>query len=332
MPRAVTERTTDDALAREDAEHCAAIVRANARTFTLASRFLPTSKRRGAFAVYTFCRLADDIVDRAEGRAPSLLTAELDLYRAGVMEAVAGRPEGPIFRELWRAVTAFRMPTDPIVELLDGVARDLRPTHYRTWAELTGYCEGVASSVGTMCTWIFGVEGDEAVRERAMRYARTLGVAMQLTNILRDVGEDATHGRCYLPDADLATFGLDAERVLRDPTLRHDPRWTQLMQHEIARARALYRAAAPGIALLAADTQRCARACAVGYSAILGAIEQNGYDTLSMRAQVGTLTHARVLWDVWRAHAERPPADADGPAIEWGERVLSRPEEMILCV
>lgn len=324
-------RESDEELAGADAHHCEVITRAHARTFALASSFLPAQKRRGAFAIYAFCRLADDIVDRAEGRDKSLLTAELDLYRAGVAEALSGRPEGPIFRELWRCVQDFQVPTDVLEELLDGVARDLQPAFYPTWAELTRYCEGVASSVGSMCTYIFGVRGDEAVRERAMKYARTLGMAMQLTNILRDVGEDAARGRCYLPDADLATFGLDAERVLHDPTLKNDPRWTQLMRHEIARARALYRAASPGIALLAPDSQRCARACADGYAAILGAIERNGYDSFSVRARVGTLARVGLLWTVWRSGAERPPTDASGPAIEWNERVISRPEEMILC-
>ena len=321
----------DEALARADAQHCESITRSHARTFALASSFLPAEKRRGAFAVYAFCRLADDIVDRSVDRDKALLTAELDLYRAGVAEALAGRPEGPVFRELWRCVQRFGVPSDVLVELLDGVACDLQPAHYNTWAELTGYCEGVASSVGAMCTYIFGVDGDEGTRARAVRYARTLGVAMQLTNILRDVGEDAARGRCYLPDADLATFGLSAERVLHDPTLKDDPRWIQLMRHEVARARALYRAASPGIALLAPDSQRCARACADGYAAILGAIERNGYDSFSVRARVGSLARAGLLLSVWRGHAELPPAGAEGPAIEWGERVLTRPEEMILC-
>jgi 15-cis-phytoene synthase len=154
---------------------------------------------------------------------------------------------------------------------------------------------------------------------------------MQLTNILRDVGEDATRGRCYLPDADLATFGLTADRVLHDPTLKDDPRWAQLMRHEIARARALYRAASPGIALLAPESQRCARACADGYAAILGAIERNRYDSFSMRARVGNWARAGLLWSVWRSGAEVPPAGPGGPVIEWGERQLSRPEEMVLC-
>ena len=329
MPSRYTVDAMDPALARLDAEHCASVTRAHARTFALASAFLPAPKRRAAFAVYAFCRLADDIVDRG-GDDRASISAELDRYRAGVAEAIDGRPEGPVLRELWRTVSEFGVPADVLEELLNGVARDLQHSRYATWSELTSYCEGVASSVGSMCTYIFGVAGDTRVRDRAVRYARTLGVAMQLTNILRDIGEDAARGRCYLPEEDLATFGLDSGRVLHDPTLKDDPRWAQLMSHEVARARALYRAASPGIALLTPDAQRCARACADGYAAILDAIERNGYDSFSVRARVGNLARAGLLWTVWRSGAETPPPRGDGPVIHWGERTLTRPEEMVL--
>jgi phytoene synthase len=323
-------REDDAVLAKLDAQHCESITRAHARTFALASRFLPARKRRGAFAVYAFCRLADDIVDRNRDKDPALLQSELDAYRAGVSAALTGRPEGPVFRELWRCVSEYGVPAEVLEELLNGVARDVQPQRYATWAELSLYCEGVAASVGAMCTYIFGVTGDEAVRERAVKYARTLGVAMQVTNILRDVGEDARIGRCYLPDDVLGAFGLTAERVLHDETLRRDPQWVKLMRHEVARARALYRAASPGIALLEPDAQRCARACADGYAAILGAIEANGYDSFSARARVGNWARAGLLWTVWRSGAETPPAHVNGPVIEWGARQLSRPEEMVL--
>lgn len=322
-------KETDVELARSDAQHCEAITRAHARTFALASSFLPPRKRRGAFAVYAFCRLADDIVDRNRDGDPSKMAHELEQYRAGVADAIGGQPDGPVFRELWRAVTEFGVPADVLEELLNGVACDLQPARYASWADLSAYCEGVAASVGAMCTYVFGVVGDEAVRARAIRYARTLGVAMQLTNILRDVGEDAANGRCYLPDEDLARFGLTADRVLHDPTLKDDPQWTRMMRHEVARARALYRAAGPGIALLEPDAQRCARACADGYAAILGAIERNNYDSFSVRARVGNWARAGLLWSVWRGTAETPPTNANGPVIEWGARQLTRPEEMV---
>jgi phytoene synthase len=284
----------DAALAASDADYCASIVRKHARTFTLASRFLPAEKRRSAYALYAFCRVADDIVDRPRPVGSSA-AVELAWFRQSVERALAGAPEGPVLRELVRTVKKFNVPREVLDELLNGVARDLVPTRYATWEELSAYCEGVAASVGAMCTYVFGVPGDASVRAQALQYARTLGVAMQLTNILRDVGEDAANGRCYLPADVLSQFGLSADRVLSDPTLRDDPRWVSLMRHEIARARELYRAAAPGIALLSADAQRCARACADGYAEILGAIERNGYDSITVRARVGGWRKAGLL-------------------------------------
>lgn len=284
----------DGELAENDADHCASITRSHARTFALASRFLPAAKRRGAFALYAFCRVADDIVDRPRPVGSSA-AVELAWFRQNVERALAGTPEGPVLRELVRTVTRFNVPRAVLDELLNGVARDLVPTRYETWDELSTYCEGVAASVGAMCTYVFGVPGDEATRSRALDHARTLGVAMQLTNILRDVGEDAANGRCYLPADLLAQFGLSADRVLHDPTLKDDPRWARLVKHEIGRARELYRAAAPGIAMLAPDAQRCARACADGYAEILGAIERNRYDNITVRARVDGWRKAGLL-------------------------------------
>jgi phytoene synthase len=122
---------------------------------------------------------------------------------------------------------------------------------------------------------------------------------MQLTNILRDVGEDARNGRCYLPDDDLALFGLSRDEVLVGVPAG-DVRWIGLMRFQIARARGLYESATPGIALLAPDARRCAAACATGYAGILRVIEENGYDTFSARARLGARARAAVLWTAWR--------------------------------
>jgi phytoene synthase len=150
-----------------------------------------------------------------------------------------------------------------------------------------------------MCTHVFGVTGGDDVRRRALTHARILGVAMQLTNILRDVGEDARRGRCYLPEEDLGRFGLAREDVMRGLPAT-DTRWRSFMTFEIARARSLYACALPGIALLAPDSQRCATACAIGYSGILGAIESIGYDSFASRARLGLGARAAVAWRVWR--------------------------------
>ena len=282
-----------------DEAHCQRIVRTQARTFWLASRFLPLEKRRAAFALYAFCRVADDLVDLGAREGSRDLSAMLATYRRQLQDALGGQPDGPLFRELLRTARRYHVPPDALHELLDGVARDCAPVRFATWDELALYCEGVASSVGEMCTYVFGVGGDDATRARALRHARTLGVAMQLTNVLRDVGEDARNGRCYLPDSDLARFGLDRAEVLAD-RLGTDERWKSLMRFEIARARGLYARAMPGIALLSPDARRCAAACAIGYARILDAIEANDFDTFSVRARLGTVARVAVLWNAWR--------------------------------
>jgi phytoene synthase len=142
---------------------------------------------------------------------------------------------------------------------------------------------------------------------------------MQLTNILRDVGEDARRGRCYLPDDALAGFGLSSADVLTNQALGADERWRPFMAYMVGRARALYEAAAPGIALLAPDARRCASACATGYAGILGAIERAGYDTVTRRAHLGTARRAAVLWQAWRWR-EPVPGDVcagTGPRLYW---------------
>ncbi len=314
-----------------DAQVCQRIVREHARTFHLASVFLPPQKRRAAYALYAFCRVADDIVDRAdesrsdrEGTAIATTSgaqAALAAHEAKLQDALAGTKSDPVFCELDRVLREFGVPETVLRELLDGVAMDLGPVQYETWADLSGYCEGVASSVGEMCTYVFGVQGGTDVRRIALRYARTLGLAMQLTNILRDVGEDARRGRCYLPTQDLAAFGLTAEEILSGTLVATDPRWRQFMRQQIARARSLYEAAMPGISLLSPDAQRCAWACAIGYSGILGAIEEIAFDSLRQRARLGTPARLQVLWKVWRSRPvvqkSRPHPTSAGPHPEW---------------
>ena len=309
-----------------DALHCERIVRQHARTFALASRLLPPGKRRAAYALYAFCRVADDLVDSAPVDRRGATAAQLAAYQDQLNDALDGRGTGPVFREVARVVREFNVPGEPLHELLAGVARDLAPPYYDDWAALESYCQGVASSVGEMCTHVFGVPGGETLRPVAVRYARTLGVAMQLTNILRDVGEDAARGRCYLPVADLELFGLTPHDVLHRPNLAGDSRWRHLMVFQIARARALYRVARPGIAVLAPDAQSCATACATGYAEILSAIEEQNYDTISSRARVGRLARVGILWDAWRFRPVVANADvAAGTGLFSEERTSGPP-------
>jgi 15-cis-phytoene synthase len=279
---------------------CGSIVRRHARTFALASAFLPLTKRRGTYALYAFCRLADDAVDRAgPGGRESVRATLLDL-RAQLDTALAGGPANPVMSETAWAIRTFRVPIAPVDELVQGVARDLDPTDYRDWDSLEAYCEGVASSVGELCTHVFGVVGDPAMRADAVAYARTLGVAMQLTNILRDVGEDAANGRCYLPDDTLRAAGLSRADVLNRTVDVRSSAWRGMMRTLVCRARALYRDALPGIDLLAPDARRCAQACAVGYAAILEAIEEAQYDTMATRASIGFRRKTMLMLSLYR--------------------------------
>lgn len=322
-----------------DAQVCQRIVREHARTFHLASIFLPRHKRRAAFALYAFCRVADDIVDRADTARVSGAHADPDVIAAlaahekKLQNALAGTPCDPVFRELDRVMKEFGVPVAVLRELLDGVAMDLEPVRYETWADLSRYCEGVAASVGEMCTYVFGVQGDSEVRTTALRYARTLGLAMQLTNILRDVGEDAQRGRCYLPVQDLAECGLTTDDILAGTLVATDPRWQRFMTQQVARARALYDAAMPGIPLLSPDSQRCALACAVGYAGILGAVERIGFDSLTRRARLGTSERVGVLLKVWQTRPAvqrtRQHPSAAGPQLAWEKSDTAAADELV---
>ena len=315
----------------DDARECERITRAHARTFSLASKMLPAKKRRAAYALYAFCRVADDLVDNVVPHDSCGVPAKrgynstdaLTDYSQQLNHALAGRPSGPIFREVAWVVDSYSVPADPLHELLNGVARDLEISRYQSWSSLKEYCEGVASSVGQMCTHVFGVAKHDSL-STAVGHARTLGVAMQLTNILRDVGEDARRGRCYLPAEDLSRFGLSSDDVVHDgATLVTKHQWKELMKFEVARARALYQSSLSGIALLSFDSQRCAAACSIGYSGILNAIEMQGYDTISSRARLGKIARASVLWQAWRY---KPGHDSD---ITDQDSSLESPNEAI---
>ena len=279
---------------------CGNIVRRHARTFAMASAFLPAPKRRAAYALYAFCRLADDAVDRAGPNGREAVRESLRTLRAQLDDALSGGFAGPVTHETAWAIRRYGIPMAPIDELVNGVARDLDPTDYRDWPSLQAYCEGVASSVGELCTHVFGVVGSDDTRARAVLCARTPGVAMQITNILRDIGEDAANGRCYLPDDALASATLTREQILAGDIDVRSAAWQTMMRHFVARARALYREALPGIALLAPDSRRCAQACAVGYAAILEAIEEANYDTVSTRAHIGFRRKTRLMLSLYR--------------------------------
>ena len=278
-----------------------AITRQNSKTFFTATALLPPAARRAIRALYGFCRTTDDLVDRA---GASL--ADVEAWRAQVQRP-AHRQTDPVL-QCWAHVRE-RYGVDPRyeLELIEGVALDIGQPRYATWAELEQYCYLVASTVGLLSMPIIGLAPGTTF-DQAAPFAIQLGVALQLTNILRDVGEDAARGRVYLPAADLARFGLTAADILAGV---HDERFVALMQFEIARARVLYRAALPGIALLAPAARPAVGAAALLYRAILDEIEALGYQVHTQRAHTtGWQKLRRLPGILWTVATLRAPASA----------------------
>jgi 15-cis-phytoene synthase len=284
---------------RSDALYCERVVRKHARTFTLATYFLPVKKRRASFAFYSLGRIAGDIV-ATHGNNRKAAARRLLAHRRDLAEALDGRPRGPVFREVRWAIREFGVPGDLLFSMIDGVSRDPSEHQPETWEELEETCEGIATTVGIMCAQVLGIQGGARQQDVALAHARTLGVAMQLTTILRDAGTNAIEGKCRLPDEELARFSLSREDVTENTEITRDPRWHRLMTFEIGRARYLYDQALPGISMLSPDSQRCAAACAIGYAAVLDALEHLRYDSVSARASIGTLARLGVLWEAWR--------------------------------
>jgi len=269
---------------------CGAITRRHSKSFSLSLQFLPRAKRRAVWAVYAFCRTADDIVDRRDSSAEPLLA--IDAWEAELRAAYAGRASNPILVAFADAAARYDVPLSAALDLLRGARMDLTIGRYATYADLHGYCYLVASTVGVLVTPILG-----ALDSAALGDAIALGHAMQMTNILRDVGEDARLGRIYLPADELARFGY-TEADLFAGTV--DERFVELMRFQIARARTLYAEAEPGIARLQPESRYTVRLALRLYRGILGAIEANRYDVFTKRAyvrlQTKLLTALAVAW------------------------------------
>jgi 15-cis-phytoene synthase len=278
-----------DTHALHTVERAREVTRRYARTFYFASHVLPPAKRDAAYVVYAFCRYADNCTDvhREDRERITDAGAQLTLLRQE-LDAVYAPADVPTRWVALRAtVRAYRIPREYFEELLNGVAMDLAPRTYATWGDLELYCYRVASVVGLIMTHIFG-----ATSPAALQYAADLGKAMQLTNILRDVGEDHRMGRVYLPIDDLQSFGVTAEMIAAGTVT---PEVTALLRFEIARARALYADGEKGIPMIPDDGSRFStRLMSSMYARILRAIEHNGYNVFTTRAHVPLRTKLRI--------------------------------------
>lgn len=266
-----------DAALQKAYRRCAAVTREHSRSFHLASALLPEEKRSAVRALYAFCRTVDDIVDRPTAAERD---ASLDYWRGQVQAASNTDQDDPVAAAWADTLLRYRIPRQYALQLIDGVARDLTQSRYATFDDLSTYCYGVASTVGLMSMHIVGFESNEAVP-----YAIKLGVALQMTNILRDVGEDYRNGRIYLPRDEMEAFGISesslASGVVTD-------KWREFMRFHIARTRDLYSQAWPGIRMLEREGRLAIAAAGSLYRGILDVIEQNDYDVFSQRASVST--------------------------------------------
>jgi phytoene synthase len=250
---------------------CAAIARSHGRSFFLASHCLPPERRRAIHATYAYCRIADDIADLSTDAASAALA--LDVWGRQL-----AAPTHPVAVAFAAARAQYGVPVAPARDLITGVRMDLGPCRFATWDELRRYCYHVAGTVGLMVAPILGCQDDAA-----LPHAVDLGIAMQLTNILRDVGEDARRGRLYLPLDELAAFGCDPEAILSG---RPSGRFRELLAFQVARARDLYVQARRGIPALSPAGQLATLAASQFYATILMAIEERDYEVFGARAYV----------------------------------------------
>ena len=211
---------------------------ASGSSFYYAFLFLPAERRRAITALYAFCREVNDVVD--ETNEMQIAAAKLAWWRAEVANLFAGNPQHPVTQALAPHKQAFSISSENLNHIIDGMEMDLTQTRYLDWPGLERYCYRVASVVGLLAAGIFGYRDS-----RTLDYARNLGIAFQLTNIIRDVGEDARKNRIYLPMADLKQFGVPAADILQS---RETPEFNRLMAFEAARAREHYRESDAGLA------------------------------------------------------------------------------------
>jgi phytoene synthase len=270
-------------------EYCQQKAVQSGSSFYYSFLFLPAPRRRAITALYAFCREVDDTVD--ECTDPTVARNKLAWWRKEIHAMFAGTPSHPVTQALQPHLTPYALQEQHMQAIVDGMEMDLDQTRYLDFAGLKRYCWHVASVVGILSASIFG-----ASRPETLQYAEKLGLAFQLTNIIRDVGEDARKGRIYLPVNELQQFNVTAADILN---ARHSENFEQLMRFQAARAHATYDEA---FALLPAADRRAQRPglmMAAIYRTLLDEIERDGFHVLTQRI---SLTPIRKLWLAWKTY------------------------------
>lgn len=268
-------------------EYCQQKAAQSGSSFYYSFLFLPPQRRQAITALYAFCREVDDVVD--ENSDPQVARTALGWWRSEIGRMAQDQPNHPVTRALHPHVKTFALPIDQLLAIIDGMEMDLSQTRYLDFKALEHYCWHVASVVGLLSARIFGFTD-----ECTLQYAEKLGLAFQLTNIIRDVGEDARRDRIYLPISELQQFEVPAAEVLN---AKHSDRFERLMRFQADRAQRYYDEA---FALLPAQDRRAQRAgliMAAIYRAVLDEVERDGFRVLQHRI---SLTPLRKLWLAWK--------------------------------
>jgi 15-cis-phytoene synthase len=276
-----------DASLRKAYSQAEKITADHSKSFHFASGILPEEKRAAVRALYAFCRTGDDIVDES---ADSERESQLEYWR-GMIEHGSFLEEDLTAAAWADTLTRYHIPRHYALQLIDGVNRDLTQSRYQTFEELATYCYGVASTVGLMSMYIVGFKSNDAVP-----YAIKLGVALQMTNILRDIGEDYSNGRLYLPREELAFYGI-REQDIAEGRIRDN--WRQFIKFQIERTRLLYEESWAGVKLLEREGQLAIGAASVFYQGILDDIEKHDYNVFTRRANLsaaGKISRIPALW------------------------------------
>ena len=269
-------------------EYCQDRAAKSGSSFYYSFRFLPEQRRRAITALYAFCREVDDVVD--ECMDENVAHTKLAWWRSEVDKIYASCPEHPVGRALLQHVSTYDLPQGLLHEIIDGMEMDLQQARYNSFKDLQLYCHRVAGVVGQLAAQIFGYQD-----HRTLKYAHTLGLAFQLTNIIRDVGEDARRERIYLPVEDLQRFQVPASDVLN---YRETPAFRELMLFQIERAEQYYQQALDLLPKVDRKTQRPGLMMAAIYRATLEEIRRDGPEkVLNQRL---SLTPIRKLWLAWK--------------------------------
>ncbi len=276
----------NDKLRMSPDEYCEDKAATSGSSFYYSFLFLPRTQRRAIFALYAFCREIDDVVD--ECRDVDIARRKLDWWREELEACFSGQPSHPVTRALQAALQRYNLPAEYFQEVIDGMAMDLDQRCYASFSELALYCHRVAGVVGLLSAEIFGY-----TQRETLKYAESLGTACQLTNIIRDVREDAKRGRIYLPLDELHDYGINPQDILN---VCAGDKLRGLLEFQAGRARDYYARALAQLPEQDRYAQRSGLIMAAIYQTLLGEIEADGYRVMQQR--IG-LTPLRKLWIAW---------------------------------